>query len=191
MSAAGRVRPLRACATVLVLLVTLGLLGACSNSERRATNASVPRPAASGPATQAVVEPSAQTFGSAPTLSGAALDVEQVLAAPKTYLQQRIKCQGTVSRVCEAAGCWLELRADVAGAGLRVPMAGHSFFVPQTIIGKRAVVEGTLSARQLSDAELVHLRGEGLEANGPLFLAATSVVVSESGSRSNSRASSR
>jgi hypothetical protein len=119
----------------------------------------------------------AQTFGAPPALAGAALDVEQVLAAPQSYLRQTIKCQGVVSRVCEAAGCWLELRADTGGPGLRVPMAGHSFFVPQSIVGKKAVVEGTLSVRELSDAELAHLRGEGLSATGPLFLAATSVLV--------------
>jgi hypothetical protein len=65
-----------------------------------------------------------------------------------------------------------------------VPMAAHSFFVPQSIVGKMAVVEGTLSARELSDTELAHLRGEGLKATGPLFLAATSVTVASEPARS-------
>jgi hypothetical protein len=165
-------------------LGTLGLSGSCSRTDQRsASDQAASGPAVKGPQVQAVGEPSAHTFGAAPALAGDPIDVTQVLAAPNNYLQQTIKCQGTVSRVCEAAGCWLELRADAGGAGLRVPMAGHSFFVPQTIVGKRAVVEGTLSTRQLSNAELAHLRGEGLEASGPLFLAATSVVVSESGAR--------
>jgi Domain of unknown function (DUF4920) len=152
--------------------LALVMLGAsCENAPPARSREGVSQPArveAHGPA---------RTFGDAPKLAGAPLDVEQVLAAPGTYLQQTIKCQGKVSRVCEAAGCWLELRADAAGPGLRVPMAGHSFFVPQDIVGKQAVVEGKLSSRVLSDSELAHLRGEGLSAIGPLFLAATSVVV--------------
>lgn len=134
------------------------------------------------PAMQA--EAPIEIYGSPAELSGPPLDVEQVLAAPASYLKQTIKCQGKVARVCEAAGCWLELRAESGGEGLRVPMAGHSFFVPQSIVGKTAVVEGTLSARELSDTELAHLRGEGLKAVGPLFLAATSVTVATEPARS-------
>lgn len=106
------------------------------------------------------------------------MDVAQVLAAPQRYLNRTIKCAGTVARVCQAAGCWLELRASAQDApGLRVPMAGHSFFVPRDVAGRPAVVEGVLSARELNDTELAHLKGEGLAATGPLSLAATSVIV--------------
>jgi hypothetical protein len=160
------------------LLGLLGLLAGCQNV------APSPGQGKSGP--EVVAEAAPQIFGAAPSLAGEPVDVEQVLAAPKGYLQQTIKCQGTVSRVCEAAGCWLELRAAAGGAGLRVPMAGHSFFVPPSLVGKKVVVEGKLSARELSDTELAHLRREGLEATGPLFLAATTVSVSEPRDRSRS-----
>ena len=56
-------------------------------------------------------------------------------------------------------------------------MAGHSFFLPRDVVGRPAVVEGLLSARELNATELAHLKGEGLAATGPLSLAATSVVV--------------
>jgi hypothetical protein len=158
--------------------VLLCLLGTACDS-------ATPRRASDEPPTHvASAEPSPQIFGTPANLPGAPLDVEQVLAAPASYLKQVIKCRGTVARVCEAAGCWLELRPDSGGEGLRVPMAGHSFVVPQSIVGKTAVVEGTLSARELSDAELAHLRGEGLKAAGPLFLAATSVTVASEPARS-------
>ncbi len=181
--------------SLLSLLCLLGLASSCSRAEPRAsTESSAPR-AASPVERPAPAAPSAapQVFGAPGKLPGSPLDVEQVLAAPASYLKQTIKCQGTVARVCEAAGCWLELRPDGArdaargqtgGEGLRVPMAGHSFFVPQSIVGKTAVVEGMLSARELSDSELAHLRGEGLKAVGPLFLAATSVTVASEPARS-------
>jgi hypothetical protein len=117
-------------------------------------------------------------FGAPSQLAGDPIDVARVLAEPQAYLNQKIKCAGTVARVCEAAGCWLELRATAGAAqGLRVPMAGHAFFIPRDAVGRPAVVEGLLSARELNDTELAHLKGEGLSATGPLSLAATSVVV--------------
>jgi hypothetical protein len=159
------------------LLLALALSTAsCENgsSSSRATQAAsgAPRaPEAAAPAPE-------RRFGAAPAIEGEPVDVARVLAAPHTYLNQSIKCAGTVARVCEAAGCWLELRAEGREAqGLRVPMAGHSFFVPRDVVGRPAVVEGVLSARELNDAELAHLKGEGLSATGPLSLAATSVVV--------------
>lgn len=127
------------------------------------------------PLKPAVVE---RQFGAKPTLAGEAVAVSEVLANPQPYLNKTIKCQGAVARVCEAAGCWLELRTDLnATEGLRVPMAGHSFFIPKDVVGHPAVIEGTLAARDLPQAELDHLQGEGLKAIGPLYLAATSVVI--------------
>jgi len=82
-----------------------------------------------------------------------------------------------VSRVCQRAGCWLELSADGKAEGLRVPMAGHAFFIPQDAVGQRAVIEGELSALPLRDNQREHLESEGLKAVGPLSLAATSVTL--------------
>jgi hypothetical protein len=116
-------------------------------------------------------------FGAPLSAQGELVDVATLLADPAPYLQRNLKCRGTVARVCQAAGCWLELRAAADGSGLRVPMAGHAFFVPQDIVGQVAVVEGRLSARELAETERAHLTGEGLKATGPLFLEATGVVV--------------
>lgn len=146
--------------SVLLLLA----LAACSNEPVGAPRA---KPAAE------------RTFGSATESAGDPVDVAHIMANPKPYLNTQVKCAGTVARVCQAAGCWLELRASDSpqADGLRVPMAGHSFFVPQDIVGRPAVVEGTLAARELNPTELGHLQGEGLQAIGPLYLAATRVVV--------------
>lgn len=131
-------------------------------------------------AAQALPQATAErSFGAPVKQPGQALDVTQVLLDPGPYLNQTVTCVGTVARVCENAGCWLELRpsANKDAAGLRVPLAGHSFFVPQDIVGRVAVVEGKLAQRALAQAELDHLQGEGLKAVGPLYLAATGVVV--------------
>jgi hypothetical protein len=160
----------------LLLALMLSSLGC-----ERATSGSPapPAPREDTAATAVKAAPAEERrFGAASKLEGEPVDVAQVLAAPQSYLNQNIKCAGTVARVCEAAGCWLELRAAQGDAqGLRVPMAGHAFFVPRDVVGRPAVVEGVLTARELNDAELAHLKGEGLAATGPLSLTATSVVV--------------
>lgn len=148
---------------------------------------STPRASAVGQAAATPAPAAARSFGAPSSVPGEPVDVAEVLKDPSSYLQRSIKCRGTVARVCQAAGCWLELQAPArgeagraaaaGGEGLRVPMAGHAFFVPQDIVGKTAVVEGRLAARELLDAERAHLTGEGLRATGPLFLEATGVVV--------------
>jgi hypothetical protein len=161
--------------TAAVIVLGLGMFG-CESSSPQAPQRAAELVSKAQPAEPRAAA-SERRFGAAPSLAGDPIDVERVLAAPQSYLNQTIKCSGTVARVCEAAGCWLELRAKGQAQGLRVPMAGHAFFVPQDVIGRPAVVEGVLAARELPAAELAHLRGEGLQATGPLFLAATSVVV--------------
>lgn len=119
-----------------------------------------------------------RSFGAPLKLEGDPLDVAQLLASPEPHLGKVVKCEGVVARVCERAGCWLELRArEGNGEGIRVPMAGHAFFIPQEAVGRAAVVEGQLTSRPLSDAERAHLESEGLKANGPISLVATSVVL--------------
>lgn len=116
-------------------------------------------------------------FGAPFSVPGEPTQIAEIMRAPEAFLGTKVKCSGEVARVCQAMGCWLELRAGANAPGLRVPMADHAFFVPQDIVGRTAVIEGVLSRSALSEAQLAHLKGEGLEATGPLFLAATSVRV--------------
>jgi hypothetical protein len=119
----------------------------------------------------------ARRFGAALQVVGEPLLVEAVLAAPEPYLGKVVKCEGKVARVCQAAGCWLELQAEAGGEGLRVPMAAHAFFIPQDAVGHVAVVEGELKRRELVETQRKHYEGEGMKAVGPLSLDATGVVL--------------
>jgi hypothetical protein len=103
--------------------------------------------------------------------------VERVMAEPEPYLGKAVKCAGTVARVCQAAGCWLELQPSGGGEGLRVPMANHAFFIPKDAVGQVATVEGELKRHPLPEAQREHYAGEGMQAMGPLSLEATSVVL--------------
>jgi hypothetical protein len=124
-------------------------------------------------------EPRASTrqFGTTPKLPGDPVPVATLLATPDAHVGKTVKCEGKVARVCQAAGCWLELQPESGGEGLRVPMAAHAFFIPQDAVGHVAVVEGELKRRELPDAQKAHYAGEGMKAMGPLALEATSVVL--------------
>lgn len=133
--------------------------------------------AAQAPLSAAQAQPGERRLGAEMKLAGEPVPVAQLLHAPEPYLGTTVKCEGKVARVCQAAGCWLELQAEAGGEGLRVPMAGHAFFIPQDAVGHVAVVEGQLRRHELPSAQRKHYEGEGMQAVGPLALEATSVLL--------------
>ncbi|MFM2420435.1 MAG: hypothetical protein RL385_5158 [Pseudomonadota bacterium] len=164
--------------TMAVLLLTLA---ACTADKSAAPGKSAAQAAPASesaaqaaPASTAVPE---RVFGAKSTSEESPIPVASVMADPQPYLGKTLRCEGIVARVCQRAGCWLELSADGHADGLRVPMAGHAFFIPQDAIGQVAVIEGELKAAPLRDEQRAHLEGEGLKAIGPLSLVATSVAL--------------
>ncbi len=61
------------------------------------------------------------------------------------YARTTVKTEGRVTAVCQAMGCWMEI-ADANGEA-HVRMNGHSFFIPKTASGRRAIVEATVLPR--------------------------------------------
>lgn len=161
----------------VVGLAVLALLGvACDKGAPAAQGGPPVDPPPSGAA-----EPEAaggeRHFGQPLRQKGAAVPVEALLASPEPHLGTVVQSTGVVARVCQAAGCWLELQPAEGGEGLRVPMANHAFFIPQDAVGQRATVEGELKRQALPTAQRDHYASEGMQAMGPLSLDATSVVL--------------
>jgi hypothetical protein len=66
------------------------------------------------------------------------------------------KITGKVKEVCKSMGCWITLdNAD--GTTLMVKSKDHSFFMPQNLVGKTVVVEGTASVKEVTEAKRKHL----------------------------------
>jgi len=86
-----------------------------------------------------------------------------VLAEPTRFADQVVKTEGEITRVCQSMGCWMELRAEVGGQAVHVPMAGHAFFLPRDVAGKRATIEGRVSVQERSPEQVAHLQAEGSE----------------------------
>jgi hypothetical protein len=83
-----------------------------------------------------------------------------ILATPARYAGQTVRLEGTVSAVCQAAGCWMQLAEN--DARVHIKMHGHSFFIPRTATGRHARVQGTV----ISGNPNGHCEQEAAEATG-------------------------
>jgi hypothetical protein len=81
----------------------------------------------------------------APMTAGEVVPLARLAREANTYAKRQVKTEGKVTAVCQAMGCWMEI-AD-ADAQVHIRMTGHTFFVPKTASGRRAIVEGTLLAK--------------------------------------------
>ncbi|MCB9611069.1 MAG: DUF4920 domain-containing protein [Sandaracinus sp.] len=148
----------------------VSLLVGCASTP--GPNAGPTEPAPEAPA----AAPSEQTFGQALS-DRATTPLTELAASPEGFVGQVVKTEGEIAQVCQRMGCWMEMRAEGV-APVRVPMAGHSFFLPRDVAGRHAVVEGQLALRTLSAAEREHLESEGASATGnALEIVATGVVI--------------
>jgi len=65
------------------------------------------------------------------------------------------KVTGKVTEVCKAMGCWIRLeKAD--GTSLMVKTKDHGFFLPQNLVGKTVVMDGTASIKEVSEEKRKH-----------------------------------
>ena len=96
--------------------------------------------------------------------------------------QSPVKITGTVGKVCQKKGCWMVITDGEASA--RVLVADHAFAIPMDGEGKAAIVEGTVEVKELSEANVAHLKQDGdstLEGDGArkeYFVHATAVELS-------------
>lgn len=168
-------------ATCLALSVACGgeapAMRASGEHEGHAEAAPVePGEAPSGPAPTATLPDGSRLFGTAIS-DRATTSLADISASPATFADQVVHTSGTIERVCQAMGCWMELRAEGVEP-VRVPMAGHSFFLPRDVAGRPAEIEGRVMLLALSPEARAHLEGEGATATtGTLSIEATGVVV--------------
>jgi hypothetical protein len=93
-------------------------------------------------------------FGAAFALKDAR-PLATVLAAGKDVSKEPVQVSGTVDSVCQKKGCWLVMKDGEAQA--RILMKDHAFNVPMDSKGKPVVVEGTIEARNFTEAQVKHL----------------------------------
>lgn len=90
-----------------------------------------------------------------PLPQAAAVPVSDAVAAFDTHAGKPQRYSGRIGEVCQAEGCWMVLEDN--GRSARVMFADHAFTIPKDSRG-RAQVGGVLSRRQLTPAQVEHLR---------------------------------
>ena len=69
-----------------------------------------------------------------------------------------VKVKGKVEAVCQAKGCWMNIVADNPDAeNMMVRFKDYGFFVPKTIAGREAIMQGHAYREITSVEELRHL----------------------------------
>ena len=79
------------------------------------------------------------------------------------YLDTPVTVEGSVTRVCQMKGCWMELTADDDTSSVRVTFKDYGFFVPTDSQGWVARLEGVFETNEFSEADADHLIAEGVE----------------------------
>lgn len=105
---------------------------------------------------------SLQRFG-AEVPAGDAVSVADVLTRPAAMTGKTILVEGTVHRVCQRKGCWMEITdsKDPDKGGCRITFKDYGFFVPPDSVGAAARVHGEVVGRTVAAADVEHLEAEG------------------------------
>lgn len=162
-------------------------------SKGSAPAANIVAPAASAPGTIAVTQPAPAASGvavtpnaacasqaaatnaptvvaggdryGAPIVEGTPLvALADVVKDPAKWAGKRVRTRGEVVAVCQAAGCWCDLKPEgdaKAVVPTHVSMHGHAFFLPKSVKSRAVEVEGVLATRALSRQETDHYNSEG------------------------------
>lgn len=95
----------------------------------------------------------AEHYG-APLKSRQAVSLDTAIQQLSKRTSTQVVVQSKVGKVCMAKGCWLGLTNE--SGDVRVTFKDYGFFVPQSLIGKTVLVEGTLEKVTMSLAETKH-----------------------------------
>lgn len=116
-------------------------------------------------AQQSAITPAAAgvTYGKAITADKAItlISLNQALATDTVY---RGKVTGEVIEVCKKKGCFMKLK-QADGNHVMVRFTDYAFFMPQNIVGKKVVVDGTAKATETSVEHLRHYAADAGKSN--------------------------
>ncbi len=99
----------------------------------------------------------------APVSAGPAIAVTQLVASARSYTARSVIVEGMITRECTEKGCWMQVAPSADANGMRVTFKDYGFFIPQSMVGRRARMEGMTKVTTHSKAAADHLIGEGAQ----------------------------
>jgi hypothetical protein len=138
----------------ICLILAFTTLGCASEDASAPAQA---QPAAAAPKLDAVA------FGEPMKLVGQQPQaVGEVLNNLDAHTGKFIRVVGTVDAVCAHKGCWIEIKDQSTAQKLFVhftcPSEGR--LIPMEAAGKKAIVEGTLTVKEISEEDARHIKEE-------------------------------
>lgn len=93
--------------------------------------------------------------------SGPAIPVTQLVASARNFVAKPIIVEGVITRECTEKGCWMQVAPSSETSGIRVTFKDYGFFIPQSMVGRRARMAGVTKVTTHTKAAADHLIGEG------------------------------
>lgn len=90
--------------------------------------------------------------------------VADILERPESFVGRTVAIEGEVADVCQAAGCWLEMRAADGPRTLKVKVEDGVMVFPKDARGKRARAQGAVERLDLDrEGYILHVAHEAHE----------------------------
>jgi hypothetical protein len=86
------------------------------------------------------------------TLTGKT-DISSILENPEEFLGIKVLVEGEIIEVCQAAGCWMDIRAQDPNEKIRIKVKDGVIVFPVESIGSKAIVEGEVYKIELDEEE--------------------------------------
>lgn len=107
-----------------------------------------------GFATSLLAATAPRTFGEKITIK-TVTPLKEVVAQFDRYKDLDVVTTGAVTKVCEKKGCWMTVKTDAED--VRVTFKDYAFFVPASLTGQTARLQGRLTRQEVSVADQKHL----------------------------------
>ncbi len=114
--------------------------------------------------TGAFAPPAGSTAIGQPITQPAPMKLAALQADVAPHLARTVLVEATAEAICQAKGCWMTVK-DGEGAPIWVRWSsgcGGEFAFPKDAAGRRVLVEGTLSEKEISAEDAEHLAEESL-----------------------------
>ena len=81
-----------------------------------------------------------------------ATDLDKLAKDPKKLVGRTLRIEGTVTKVCQGAGCWVEV-ASTKGGTFMAKSFDESVLLPKDIAGRKIMVQGVVTMLPAKGAE--------------------------------------
>ncbi len=98
--------------------------------------------------------PEYDQFGGGADIGAGQTPIERALASPDDFIGKPVRLVGQIQSVCKKKGCWMRVGDDQQTVFVR--FKDYAFFVPLDAAGRKVVLEGQMSIKTQSVAQVKH-----------------------------------